>query len=208
MFKPSLGFSRTPPSVLVARARAVRGRMFVSPDFPSPPVTANVFDESIESLDAAIAAALDGGRKAFNERDRSQAILVSMMRKLGHYAEACAEGNVTILVSSGFDVFSTTDRGLRAALTEYFRKIVHGEKSGELAVWLAASPGALIYDLRWGGIGADGTVGSWESRLIPDARRAVVIDNLVPGTVYAFQVRILTKQGFGGFSDSVTKMCT
>jgi hypothetical protein len=49
---------------------------------------------------------------------------------------------------------------------------------------------------------------TWTEQAITSVKSATTVSHLTPGTVYAFQVKALTKSGYTDWSDSVTMMCT
>src|SRR5204863_7760874 len=66
-----------------------------------------VLTTTAESFASAIAASIDGGKKVTAEKNKQRAILVKMMRPLGHWVEANCKDDLTILKSSGFQPIST-----------------------------------------------------------------------------------------------------
>ena len=80
-------------------------------------------------------------------------------------------------------------------------------KSGELLVsFTPFYRKAVHYQLRYG---ADGVApDEWTIETLLQARRAARVDNLTPGTVYAFQVRAFGKTGvYTDWSDTATRRC-
>ena len=65
---------------------------------------------------------------------------------------------------------------------------------------------ARSYELRFTARG-DGIPESWMTIPLTRARPATHVDNLTPGTIYAFQVRAFGDLGFTDWSSSVTRMC-
>jgi hypothetical protein len=71
-------------------------------------------------------------------------------------------------------------------------------------VSVKAVRGAKSYNLRYG----PGTAPtSWTVSSVGTTRKAIPIDNLTSGTLYAFQVQALGRQGLSAWSDSSTIMC-
>ena len=58
-----------------------------------------------------------------------------------------------------------------------------------------------------GAAGAGGAAPAvWSTLMAPNARTAVPINGLTPGTTYAVQVRAYGQLGYTAYSDSVTRM--
>ncbi len=194
------------PREILSRANAVIAGMTDNAFFPSPPVSIAVFKAAVESFSSAIAASLDGGKQDLVARNSQGEVVVEMLRQLGHYVEASCKNDMATFISSGFQPVSTVRR-VTPPLSESIRRIDQGSNSGQLLVGLVAVSGALIYELRWAPVVAGVTAAEWTSRPLHKTRPSVSIVGLTPGTVYAFQVRLLGKSGYSDWSDSVTQMC-
>ena len=85
----------------------------------------------------------------------------------------------------------------------------HHGNSGQLLVRITPlGRDVRHYELRHAGLGADGMPGSWIPMLLTNGRSAIPVNGLIPGTIYAFQVRAFGKFGHTDWSDSATRMCT
>jgi hypothetical protein len=83
-------------------------------------------------------------------------------------------------------------------------------KSGEVYAWYEAFyRQVLYYELRYGPQGPGGAPPNpWMKSLqSKQARRPALIQNLTPGTIYYFQVRVYKDDDtFSNWSDTATKM--
>jgi len=178
-----------------------------NPNYPKPPVAMATLKVTLDSLSSAIAEALDGSRKAIARRNDLEQEVMRMLRRLRHYVEDNCKDNVTIFLSSGFQVLSTT-RMIPPPLSQAIRRIEYPSNSGGLRLTLVAVPEAASYQLRWAPVGADGAAGEWTIQAVAATKRPTLVTGLTPGTTYAFQVRALIRSSssFTDWSDSVTKM--
>jgi hypothetical protein len=175
--------------------------------FANPPVKLSDLKAALEDFHLFITQARDGSRKAFARKRKCRAILVKKLHELGHYVESVAEDSMDVFLSSGFEPAGKS--GPTGAIVPRILKIKHG-KSGELYVWYEAFyRQVLYYELRYGQQGPGGTPPNpWMKPVqSKQARRPALIQNLTPGTIYCFQVRVYKNNDtFSNWSDTATKM--
>ena len=205
--KALLNFARTTPENLLARGRRVLTSLYVHPAYSTPPVDKVDLEAALDQLAHWNLEVLDGGRKAFAARKEQVRVVGEMLRRLAHYAEAACEGNMETFLSSGFDP-APTKRTQTPPRSKAIRKIVAGEKPGQVFITVMFDPEAYSYEVRWTSAGIDAADEAWDSKYAGHTRPACVIENLTPGTMYIFQVRSLLAFGSGAWSDPVTHICT
>ena len=66
-----------------------------------------VFKTAIDGYAAAVNEALDGSKKAIAERNRQREVVIKMLRQLAHHVEAASKDDLTVFLSSGFDLRPT-----------------------------------------------------------------------------------------------------
>src|SRR5437773_8842404 len=94
--KASLRLSKAAPGDVVAWANAVCNGLFTANDeYPHPPIDKPTLQGEIDSLSAAITAALDKGRKAIAERKHQQEVLTRSLRQLAHYVQYNCNDDMT-----------------------------------------------------------------------------------------------------------------
>jgi hypothetical protein len=115
---------------------------------------------------------------------------------------------MTTFTSSGFQAVSKV-RTVTPPLSQSIRKITEGSNSGQLLVWLVSVAGALSYDVRWSPAATAATAAAtpaWTSTLVPSTHPPAAVSNLTPGTIYQFEVRVLSKTGWSDWGGSATRM--
>ncbi len=192
-----LGFSRMSHNDLLIYARAVVKGMTGSLAFPDPPVDLGIFAAAVEAFHNAIIDALDGANSARAARDSARDVVIQYMRQLTPYVETKSEGEMATFLSSGFRPKTKGTASERSAEDPFIRKILHGQNSGSLCVYIKASVAVWSYFLRYAEVDGYET-GSWTEIPIAKVKSAVVI-SLKPATRYTFQVRGL--RGDGTYSD-------
>src|SRR5581483_179357 len=73
-----------------------------NPKFANPPINPTDLKAQIDTYASLIAASADGSRQAIAERKKQRAVVVKMLRQLGHWVEANCNDDPAILQSSGF----------------------------------------------------------------------------------------------------------
>src|SRR2546425_8694775 len=189
-----LDFEKTSPKIFLARANAFYTGLNGNPAYTRLPVDLSEFRVEVDAFAAAIAEALDGGKRAFAERKRRGEVVVHMLLQFAHYVEANCNGQLQTFLSSGFQP-APTSRSKTPPLSEAIRKIVPGSNSGELLVTLIAVAEAYSYQLRWAPAGTEQTPDAWTIHPVGNTRPATLIKCLIPGTAYVFQVRAVTDSG-------------
>jgi hypothetical protein len=206
--KAKMGLSRAAAGNVLQRANAVLAGIFsATAEYPNPPVDVATFKSNVDGLSSDITAALDGSQKAIAQRNHQVEVVIKMLRELAHYAEVSCKDDMTTFLKSGFEAVTKTKSPFQP-LSQFIRKIDQGTNSGQLLVTIVAVPGASSYELRWAPPGNGGTPGPWTNQLVSKTRPPTTITGLMPGTIYAIQVRSFGDSGFSDWSDSVTRMCT
>lgn len=202
--KALLGFSKYSPGELRDFARGTYLGLKDNSAFPEPPVAMQDLDAKIEAVAASIVATLDGGKKAYAERNGHLDELRNMLVQNGYYVEAKAPDAATFL-SSGYKLASGV-RIQTPPVNEAIRNFDNGENSGTFRFRFMAVPGADSYQLRWAPELADGTPGEWVIKPFGKTKAYVTFSGFTPGTRYLFQVRAVMHTEYTDWSDPVTKM--
>jgi len=204
--KASLLFVKAAAADLYTFAMSVYNGMNGNPAYPNPPVDMPTFKVTIDAYNTLVAAALDGSKKVLTQRNHQGEVLIKILRQLAHYVEGACQDNMTTFTSSGFQAVSKVRTAI-PPLSQSIRKITEGPNSGVLLVWLLAVGGALSYELRWAPVAAGSAAApTWISSLIPSTHPPATVANLTPGTIYQFEVRVLSKNGWSDWSGAATRM--
>jgi hypothetical protein len=204
--RASLGFSRLLDVDLLARARSILSGMTGNGAYPHPPVDLAAFGTLLQMFADAIAASLDGSKKAIAERRKRRAEILSKLRLLGLYVQEMCQDDLGVLMSSGFEAAAWSRKSPQPLPAPAITSVDQGQ-TGQLLVRIRAAPGAQSYELRHGAVETGGPPGAWTTTYVSGVKRAMAITGLAPGTVYAFQVRTVNAAGYTDWSDSITRMC-
>ena len=174
---------------LVAMAGAVIAGLTNNPSFPTPTVDLKAVQAAADDLNTALAAQAHGGTAATAEKNNKMQALIVLLRKLKHYVEDNCGNDLAVLLTSGFQAAaSTRDRSLLANPSILSVDFGNG---AELLLKVTPIARAKCYEVRCAPVGAGNAPGSWQTGGLFTAARSMRVSNLVPGTVYAFQVRAL-----------------
>ncbi len=205
------GFSRVLNADLVSRSNAVCTGMTGNPAYPSPPVELASLKSAIDTFTASIVDALDGSRKAIVERNKQREALVTMLHLLGRYVEIHCKNDMATFLSSGFEAVSHTRTPAQALPPSAILKVDQGN-TGQLLLSIKPLPRARSYEVRYAPVGTSAPPSSWPTATFTSAKKAAAVNNLTPGTIYAFQVRALGRLGYvhvndgGGFADGGSRI--
>ena len=111
--KAQLNFRKLKPEVVLSSSTHIfteiyNNTHYTPPQAPPPPVDAATLKSANDALAGAIAAAVDGGKKAIAHKNAQKEVVVKLLTQLAHYAEANCKEDMTIFLSSGFTAKSST----------------------------------------------------------------------------------------------------
>ena len=189
-------------------AVAVVDGMTNNPKFVYPPVNPADLRTQVETFASLIATAADGSKKAITERKKQRAVVVKMLRQLGHWVEANCNDDAATLQSSGYQEQATPVRNTppQPLAGPPSFKVENGPNSGQVVMRGKPVLKAVSYTAHYAPLGSDGKPGSWTEMTPVTVIRSITVNGLTPGTTYAFQVRALGRAGYTNWSDSVTRM--
>jgi Fibronectin type III domain len=200
-----LNYSGLSHTEVATEAVAVVDGLTNNPNFTAPPITPADLKAQVDIYVSLIAAANDGGKKTIIERDKQRAVVVKMLRQLGHWVEANCKEDAGILKSSGYQQASFNRTAPQVLDGPPSLKVENGPNSGQMLVRGKPVSKAVSYTVRFAALGADGKPGTWTEQ--PSAAiRSITVIGLTPGTTYAFQVRALGRLGNTDWSDSATRI--
>jgi hypothetical protein len=211
IIKPVLGTTGVSDTDFLARLNKVLEGITNNPAYPSPPIDMAGFKAAIDAYQAAITAALEGGKAAITARDKRRADVTIMYRLLGHYVESACKADMNTFVTSGFIAHVPAPRSAPQPVAVPAIGSIDQGSTGQLLATIKPVAKARSYDLRYATVPAAGAAAAaitWTMITVANVKPATAINNLTPGTTYQFQVRAFGKLGFSDWSDTVNKMCT
>jgi hypothetical protein len=199
-------FKKLSAEQLVSMANGVIAGLTDNPSFPAPTVDLKTAQIAVDDLNAALAAQPHGGRAATADKNNKHEALLGVLRKLKHYVEDHCGNDPAVLLSSGFQPFSSV-RNYAPLANPVIFSIDYG-LSGELSLKITPLTRAKCYEVRLAKVDANNSIGSWQPAGLFTSTKSIVIKGLSPGTTYVFQVRAVGgTTGYSDWSNPVSRMC-
>ena len=187
----------TRTSDLVTYARNLVKLLNANPSFPTPVPSLAAITTATDELAAAQTATLTRTKGAVATRNEKRAVLVRLIKQLGHYiqtvADASPDGGASIIESIGLAVRKAPTRRARAFEAK------PGDISGTASVVAVTASRRASYEWQYSTDGGK----TWIAA--PATLQAkTTIAGLVPGATVAFRYRPVTKAGEGDWSQPVS----
>lgn len=139
--------SRLIPSLLLTLLRNVIEKLTGNAALPAPPVPLAAMNTAADALEKAIEDALQGSRYSREVRDARILEVRDILTRTANYVRATANGDATILASSGFEMARTPEPvGLPASPINL--RVAMGPLSGTTLVKWRRVHGATSYQVK------------------------------------------------------------
>ena len=206
LIKAALNLHKALPEQVLSQGHALLKGLTGNGNFTTLPVDLNIFKTDLDTYAASIAEAKDGGKKAITLRNTQGEMVIRTIKQLATYVELNCKDDMNIFLSSGFQPRSSTRTAAQPLDQPVILSIDQGT-AGQLLASIKSVRRAKSYELRCGAVGPGGAApAAWSTLMSPNAKTAVAINGLTPGTTYAIQVRAYGQLGYTEYSDSATRM--
>jgi len=182
--KVSLGFARISDTELDNFAHGIVNGMTGNVTYPDPPVMMSTLETAIEDFTARISAAQSGGTVATAAKNNSREALIGMLRLLAAYVQMSCNGDLVLLLGSGFEAQST--KGASVPLERPQVVAIKNGGTGQLVARVDPVKNRNMYEGR---IKLDGS--DWMPSVFASDSTRIVFEGLTPGQTYTIQVRAL-----------------
>src|SRR5213594_813530 len=106
--KAILGFHGVSDSDVLKACNTAYSGLLNNTAYPNPPVPLPVFRQALDSFNALIVDAEDGGKKSISAKDKQRRAVIKMYESLGHYVEGACNDDPATFATSGFTAKSHT----------------------------------------------------------------------------------------------------
>lgn len=173
--------------------------------FGTPPIDQPTLQGALTDFTTAVAATVQGGPHATNDKNKKKRVLVDMLRKLGLNVQANCNEHLATLTSSGFQAGSTVRTS--GPLPKAVIASIDNGTTTQLLVNLIPIPKAASYELYMAPVAAGGAVGEYKHVGTSAKSKKIPVDGLTPGATYSFKARAVGgSTRYGDFSDPVSHM--
>jgi len=139
------------------------------------------------------------------QRNATRQTLTEILKRLALSLELMAEGDVTALATTGFelrhDIVRTNSNELLPAPTDF--RVTHGQLSGSFDVHVTRLPGAGSYEVH---IAEDNPnlESNWRHAITSVNSLHIIVTGLTPGKNYWVRIRGIDSNGGGVWSDPIS----
>jgi hypothetical protein len=199
------GFTQTTDNSLLSKGNTVLQAMNNNAHFPEPNPALEVVEALFQDFQAKLAVAQKkGGPEDTAIKNESRRTLVHALKQLAFYVSSLSEGNLEMLLSSGFDLSgypqSTVPPSLVTGVT-----LKDGRQSGQIRLDFDKQTQALLYEYRYAQEAATPEQMIWtDPPLMTTSSRNNILAPLVPLTRYYVQVRAVNGLGKSEWSEPVS----
>jgi hypothetical protein len=199
--KVALSFNRLSDADLSAFTNNINTSMSGNAAFSKPPVAYTDLSKMLDAFDKAVAAAMDGGAAMTAAKNTARNALLAALQKLAAFVQIVADGDMAILLASGFSA-NSGNRRPQTKLDCPLILAVDNDGTTKLGVRLQPVPHAKSYEVR-----ATNGATTPATSVISTQARHIVVGSLTPGTTYNIQARAIGgSEGVSDWSDPVSHM--
>ena len=197
--KVSLSFAKLSDTELDNFAQSVIDRMTGNTSFHTPHVPTSGLQTLKDDFTAKVSAAQAGGPAETAAKNNARQALIGALRQQAPYVEITSNGDVSQLLSSGFQARSTNRA--QSPLPQPQNLSIKNGGSGQLVASVSPIKNTSMCE------GRAKQDGDWMPSVFTGDFRHITFDDLTPGKTYTIQVRALGgSTGQSDWSDSSSHM--
>lgn len=194
-------FYRLSDSALEAKCHLIISSLTGNAAFATPVPTLAEIETASANFTSALVAAGTGNRSDIANKNAMRETAVGLYSRLCTYVNFTANGNATLLLTTGFDVSKTPEP--KVITKPENLKVLNGTVAGSLLVSVKRVPGAYSYVHQYT---TDATLApdSWVSTAGTTAK--LLLTNLTAGTMYYCRVAAVGSNEQIVYSDTVSRI--
>lgn len=184
--KVSLGFAKLPDTELDNFVQRVIDRMTGNATFHTPHLPTTDLQTAKDDFTAKVSAAQAGGPADTAAKNNARQALLGMLRQQALYVQMTSDGDMSQLLSSGFEAQSTNRA--QSALPQPQNLSIKNGATGQLIASVSPIKNTSMYEGRIK-LSDDGA--GWLPSVFTGDSRHIIFDGLTRGKDYTAQVRAL-----------------
>jgi hypothetical protein len=169
-------------------------------NFPSPNPALSIISSATNDLETANAAAKDGGKSKVAAMYVKEKILDDLITQLGHYVEATANGDASVILSSGMKVKNANTSTLAPQTPEKLTATA-STTEGEVKLSWKISKGTKVYVVEQNNDATLATNNWVQVDMVTKTK--ITLTGLNSGQKYAFRVYAVGSGGKSAYSQVV-----
>jgi len=181
--KAIVDFRKLRAAALIPQCEFIITSMTGNTSFPTPPIPLTEVQALLDSYSAALSAAASRDRNKVALKNELRLQLNEMLTKLGNYVNLQSDGDITMIISSGFELSKLPQP--RYISTPGNVKVKQGVNAGSLVCKIKADKAATSYIHMMSPAG----VPEWTS--VTTSRSRYEFTNLEQGKEYSFKVVVI-----------------
>ncbi len=201
--KPSIQFLNTDSdALLITDTQTIISDMTGNPAYVTPDPKLPDVQVALDDFTTALANAADGGLTLTSIKNDKRAALVALLRALANYVQVACNGDLTVLLSSGFPIQKPQRSPIGTLPAPVNLTVNLGSLSGQLNAAVPPVFGASVYNWRL-------TTSNAPTVVLQTAQTTggrTTFSGLTPGVTYVAQVNAVGAAGPSDWSQPVSKM--
>ncbi|MCL4641362.1 MULTISPECIES: fibronectin type III domain-containing protein [Olivibacter] len=190
---------------ILQNALTILQAMTSNTNFPEPsPSLTEVQDAVTDYQEKLAKASQKGSPLDVSIKNESKEGLGSVLKRLAFYVNSVAEGNMPMLLSSGFSLSAQPIAGLIPPIPTRLR-LTDGPLSGQIRFDFDKIAGRVIYEYSNAKERDESGMFVWSDRKTTTSTRNI-LSGLQPGTTYYVRVRAVNSNGPGDWCEPVSLM--
>jgi len=138
------------------------------------------------------------------QRVSSRKILTDLLKRLPSYLEFIAQGDVSMLATTGYDlrkdVVHSTGNAILQAPSDF--KVSHGTKKGTLNIHTALLADAGSYEVQIAQ-GDPNVEANWQHAMSSLTCTQILLEDLIPTQIYWIRIRGIGRNGSGAWAEPI-----
>ena len=198
-FRTVKDFSDKTDTQLLAKGRKVHQDLTGNVLFTTPVPPLSELKTKLDEYEVAISNAANGGTHLTAARREKRAEVIDILQRLATYVDLTSSNSESVLLGTGFDVYSTEHVDAPASEKPSITGAEDGPLSGEVYIYSSSMKHALTNELRYtkDSFGPDAR---W-TKLNPQSKATFLVTGLETGVNHWFQTRTNSRKGTSDWSD-------
>ena len=203
IIKPAIGFlTKDGQGSFTDKVTAILQWMTANPSYPNPLPALGTVQTAFDTYKVATADAAQGGKQNTAVRNARRQELTGLLRQLASYVSATANGNMEVLISSGFPVQKAIRTPVGVLPAPDAPVVVQGPVTGSLKASSTPLYGASSYNWSVALPSAPET----DVKTAQTTGARAEFTGLTPGQVYLVSLNAVGTSGVSDWSDAGTLM--